>query len=388
MKSPPSPPSGANKKRNDWLQHFRAHLHLAITAKQTGQTKKLDDLPGPRTQDYCRELAKLPDNTLALELATPVTAILDQISSVSSLCEAILRFKDEKAVAMHATAQRILDQLDLALGFILRSFDVHVLFRSEVTEDHDLLVETTRIATTSGERAARLVRRYQQLLPMDCLDKDGSLSEGGFVESFAWDVYLRVAELDRLVDEFPDHIRFAARQMHAWPMLAHRHTNNRRRFKQLADRLELGADYPIDASNGARFRPDTPLVRYLDPVIYRLHSFYYQNSDREFESTEKENESIAQLWRQWPEELPGGDILAVLRETRRLPPLTKATAAQWAEKAIVPLILVTDARDYPDFTVPVLKQIAKQKGVKSRATFKSRLLSAVTATLRRLARPA
>jgi hypothetical protein len=35
-----------------------------------------------------------------------------------------------------------------------------------------------------------------------------------------------------------------------------------------------------------------------------------------------------------------------------------------------------------------LQKIAKQKGVKSRATFKSRLLAAVTATLRRLARPA
>jgi hypothetical protein len=64
------------------------------------------------------------------------------------------------------------------------------------------------------------------------------------------------------------------------------------------------------------------------------------------------------------------------------------TAAQWAEKAIVPLILATDARDYENCNEPVLQKIAKQKGVKSRAIFKSRLLSAVTATLRRLARPA
>ena len=39
-------------------------------------------------------------------------------------------------------------------------------------------------------------------------------------------------------------------------------------------------------------------------------------------------------------------------------------------------------------TEPVLQKIAGQKGVKSRATFKSRLLSAVSATLKRLARPA
>ena len=71
-----------------------------------------------------------------------------------------------------------------------------------------------------------------------------------------------------------------------------------------------------------------------------------------------------------------------------MPPLTKATANEWAKKALVPLILATDARDWKNCEEPVLQRIAKQKGVKSRATFKSRLLAAVSATLRRLARPA
>ena len=52
------------------------------------------------------------------------------------------------------------------------------------------------------------------------------------------------------------------------------------------------------------------------------------------------------------------------------------------------MILITDARDYAHCTEPVLQKIAQQKGVKSRATFKSRLLAAVAATLHRLARPA
>jgi hypothetical protein len=168
----------------------------------------------------------------------------------------------------------------------------------------------------------------------------------------------------------------------------HRHTNNHRRFEQLADRLELGAEYPTDASEGARFRPDTPLVRYLEPIIYRLHSFYCDSADLEFESPEKETESIGTSWRQWPEDLPGEDMLRILRAVRRLPSLIKATAVQWAKKVIVPLILVTDARDYANCAEPVLQKIARQKDVKSRATFKSRLLAAVTATLRRLARPA
>lgn len=80
--------------------------------------------------------------------------------------------------------------------------------------------------------------------------------------------------------------------------------------------------------------------------------------------------------------------MQILRAVRDLPPLTKATVTPWAEKAVVPLILATDARDWKNCTEAVLQKIARQKGVKSRATFKSRLLAAVSATLRRLARPA
>jgi hypothetical protein len=72
----------------------------------------------------------------------------------------------------------------------------------------------------------------------------------------------------------------------------------------------------------------------------------------------------------------------------QLPPLTKATATEWTEKVIVPVIMATDARDWKNCDEPALLRIAKQRGVKSRATFKSRLLAAVSATLRRLARPA
>jgi hypothetical protein len=383
-----SEPSEADKDREILLKQFRAYLHLAITAHQTGQAKKLEAMDGPNMLTYCRELAELPGNTLAWELALPVTAILDQISKIAPPCEGTLRRKDEKSAAMHAMATRILEQFDLALGFILGSLSHQISFRGEVTKDTDLLCGVLVEDTKAGGRIARMLRRFYQLHP----EEDGT--DGSFVESFAWDVYQRVMELDKLADEYPDHIRQAARQMHAWPMLMHRHTSNRRRFQQLADRLELGAEYPTDASEGARFRPDTPLVRYLEPIIHRLHAFcfggaiYYGMGGQEFESAEQENESIRRTWRVWPEDLPGEDIVQILRIARRLPPLTKTTAVQWAEKALVPLILVTDARDWTKCTEPVLQKIARQKGVKSKATFKSRLLAAVIATLRRLARPA
>jgi len=371
------------------LKHFRAHLHLAITARQTGQDQELKAMPGPRIQDYCRALAKLPDNTLAGELWHPVRAILEQIDEATLYCRRRLIHKQVKDAAEQAELERVLWQLDFALALIMRMLPHQVCRRAELTDCGDLLCDVIcHMAIGTGLNAADLIRRYLKLNPEEGRSKDGSITDGGFPDSYTWDVYQRVEALDKLADEFPDHIRHAARRMHAWPMLMHRHTNNRRRFQQLAKRFELGIEYPTDASEGARFRPDTPMVRYLDPFIFRLHSFYCDSADLKFESPEGETERIGRFWRQWPEDLPEEDILQVLRAVRRLPPLTKAAASQWAEKAVVPLILATDARDWKNCADPALQAVAKQKGVKSRATFKSRLLSAVSATLRRLARPA
>jgi hypothetical protein len=371
----------------DLVKEFRAYLHLVITAGQLGRGKQLASLPGSQMLAYCRALAELPGNTLAQELAGPFRAILEQISGVAYPYEAVLRSQDEEMVALQEQARRVLGQLDLALGFMLRQLSPQARMRAEVTQDADLLCDWLHAITSSGPEAERLVRRYHQMFPEE-RNPDGPLDEGGFADHFAWDVYQRVAALDRLADEFPEHIRLAARQMHAWPMLMHRHTNNRRRFEALAKKLELGAEYPTDASEGARWRPDTPLVRYLEPLIHRLDLVYCELAGKEFESAEKEQAMAERFWWQWPEEKAGEEIIRIVCAARRLPALTKATASQWAEKALVPLILATDARDWQNCQEPVLQRIAKQKGVKSRATFKSRLLAAVTATLRRLARPA
>jgi hypothetical protein len=379
MKSQPSEPSEADKECEILLKQFRAYLHLAITAKQTGQKKQLEALPGSNFLSYCRLLAEQPEYTLAQELSRPVEAVLDQISRVVNICEGTLRRQDEKSVARQASSKRILAEIDRALAVVVGNHLNWISRRAAVTEYSDLLSNVLyHMAIGHGTDAANLTRRFQKLNPDD----------GGYTDMFVWDVYQRVEALDKLADEFPDYIRPTARRMHAWPMLVHRHTNNRRRFKQLADRLELGADYPTDASEGARFRPDTPLVRYLDPLIYRLNVTCQETRDIQFKSIQDEQWFLYMTWWTRQEDCPGEDVLAVIHAARLLPPLTKATAVQWAEKAIVPLILATDARDWKNCDESALKKIAGQKGVKSRATFKSRLLAAVAATLRRLARPA
>jgi hypothetical protein len=84
----------------------------------------------------------------------------------------------------------------------------------------------------------------------------------------------------------------------------------------------------------------------------------------------------------------GQALLDASRVLRHLSDLTKNTAIEWAEKAVVPIIMVTDGADWQNCQEPALKTIAKQRGVKSLATFKSRLLAAISSTLHRLARSA
>ena len=76
-------PEKTKQEREILLKEFRAYLHLAITAKQTGQEKQLEAMPGPNMLTYYRVLAELPEYTLAQELSRSVEAVLNQISHVA-----------------------------------------------------------------------------------------------------------------------------------------------------------------------------------------------------------------------------------------------------------------------------------------------------------------
>ena len=193
--------------------------------------------------------------------------------------------------------------------------------------------------------------------------------------------------LDRLADQFPNHLRPVARQMNAWPILRHRHTSSAVRFNVLAERLELGADYPLDTRRSARFRPDSPMVQYLDHLVPRLglvRSLARQHK------TDDEKEWIH--WWNIDHAIQEGDeeayskIAGVLRLLRNMPMLTKANATAWATRVVVPIILLTDAKGSGPYTNKALEQIRRQRDLKSRAMFESRLESKVAKTLRSIAR--
>jgi hypothetical protein len=176
--------------------------------------------------------------------------------------------------------------------------------------------------------------------------------------------------------------------MCGWPMLRYKHTGNNRRFRELAKRLELGAEYPIDTSEGARFRPDTPMVAYLLPLLHRLHDFQCNMAGCEIKDEAAKRDRTSIIWREFPEPKPDEKMIQLLWSICDLPPLMKATAKEWARKGLVPLIMARDAEEPEKCKQPALEAIWKQKGVKSRATFKSRLLTAVVNCLQGLARAA
>jgi hypothetical protein len=380
-------PTKHTESQQSLINEFRAYLQIVITAEQSGQRARLSQLPGAKTANYCMSLAQSEENILARELTAPFRAVVKQIKEAIIDFSRPLYHKTVKDSKKRAEYENALWQLDFALALMLRDISTLAYFRAKRTKCSDLLIDVAS-HMIKGPEAADLIRRYQKDFPEDGCYDNGMLVDGGFPETFAWDTYCRVEELDRMADSFPEHVKMAARRMHGWPMLAHRHTNNRKRFKELAERLELGIEYPLDATDGARFRPDTPLVRYLDPLVCKLVYVRNLTANETYETVEDETESLRFWWGDCQEERPTDEEISVGRALIKLPPLTKNTANAWAEKAVVPAIMVGDARDWKNCEEPVLQRIAKQKGVKSRATFKSRLLSAVSSTLRRLARPA
>ena len=392
MNKQSKPPSPLAQPRlteadKDLIRSFQAYLHMVMMAEQTGQTGQVTGLPGSKMLGYCRALAKLPGNTLAAELQKAVHGqSLNQIWDAEVAFAEPIRQKKVKDQAAREELEVILEQLDFALARIFRDVLWWAKFRAQTTRSLDLLVDVTYAVLGSGEEAAGLIRRLQKLCPDDYPIINGAAEEGSFPDRFAWEAYERVEVLDKLADEFPELVRTAGRHMDAWPMLCHRHAKNRRRFNQLAQGLELGADYPFDVSEGARFRPDTRLVRFIGARLHRLHNLWRDVEGCEHKTVQDEKRVLANLWWHWPEENPGDEILEILRAVRHLPPLTKKTAHDWAKTGLVPLILATDARDWTNCSEPVLRNIAEQKGVKSRATFKSRLLAAVSSCLQRLSR--
>ena len=180
-----------------------------------------------------------------------------------------------------------------------------------------------------------------------------------------------IAQVERLAElaaKFPDVFNPVARQLPAWPVMHFRRESLN--HSRVPYRLELGEDYPVDISGDARSHPSSAMGQYLTRCVVRLHRF--------------------RLRGEWPaDERHGGssELKSLLESAQRIPPLTKATSDEWGQTVVVPLIMLLDAgADEASCREPALQAVWRQKGVKSRGTFKSRLVTKVRQTLHSLAK--
>lgn len=279
------------------------------------------------------------------------------------------------------------DRVDLDLDHCCRQIDCFRRVRAETTRCGDLLVDVLCQRMGNCFDALRLMRRYHALSG-DETDKDGKVVPETFPDMFAWDVYQRVSALAELAEQFPKHIRHSARDMHGWPMIVSHHLDGRHEFQRLAELLELGADYPLDVRPRKRRGTETPMLHYLEPLVWCLHVL--RKVLIETEKTRGHEDFVRRLspfWWDYPDKPPTSEVVAILRLVPALPALTQRTAREWSRKVIVPIILTEDAGTQETCEILALRNIWRHRSVKSRATFRSRLHSAVTDTLQRFGRP-
>lgn len=324
-------------------------------------------------------------NVLVEEWSKPVTRVVQLLAGVLLQLEVYSRKDASLASVARVRCETLAQQLDFALTWMSREINGTVRYRAHRTGCIDLLLHALGTVQGDGVEAAALIERIQKDHPeVDRLD-NGCLEGENTVDTFAWETYQRVAALDRLVDCYPEHARWAARQMHAWPTLRSLHHSNDIRFRELAKKLELGRDYPLDASEAARFRPDTPMVRLLDPLLVRLCHLreHVLKQGGKFQFTAA---SLCGHWGDSFDEEPNEMEIQALQRLSDLPSLNKSSAKVWATQVVVPVILATHNTQRGQCTELVLRNIWQHRAVKSSATFRSRLEAAVISYLRRMAR--
>lgn len=171
-----------------------------------------------------------------------------------------------------------------------------------------------------------------------------------------------------------------AHELPYWPMLRFLNTaaNAQSQFHRIAKELELGKDCPINVSESANYSLETPINLFVWKCLRHFQAVHdhidrglkypgYGHVDGPAKSIDEAVEGI--IFFQYPTQQgkipfrPGGmikrDDIPIYKESYRLPPLTKLTAKEWADKAVMPYV----KSYFPDLRkVPELKAYRTQTG--------------------------
>lgn len=220
-------------------------------------------------------------------------------------------------------------------------------------------------------------------------EKVGKVETETLMGALVLEAYARVEQAQGIARRYPKHVAFYAKSMPGWPMVVRQHLDGRAEFAETVDRVKVGAAYPLDVSWRKKRGTDSPMLRYLDPLIVGLDDLHCLRNRFQPEEAALDGfladrwDSFTEAWRTRRKTAP--EVVSALRGIAAVGRLTKGTARDWTTKVLVPLIMVTDARTPETCEEPALQNIWRHEAVKSPATFKSRLYSQVLQTLERYA---
>lgn len=124
-----------------------------------------------------------------------------------------------------------------------------------------------------------------------------------------------------------------AEELPYWPMLQFLHTTASNQFPRIAGKIGLGSKCPINVSESANYSLHTPINRYVWGVLSK-----FQTARRIAGWQMKKGESVKKAYQSYN---CTDEQRMIFIRSHPLPPLTKATAKQWADTAIMPFIKLT-----------------------------------------------
>jgi hypothetical protein len=213
------------------------------------------------------------------------------------------------------------------------------------------------------------------------------------------------------LEENTELLRDIASELPYWPMLRFRNAagNAEEQFQLLADNLKLGEKCPLNVSKQANYNLDIPINSFVWKCLrhfQKVHSsikfgFEYPRNQQRLDSflgVEKPKktfeEAIASIVFQIPKVqmlkprlvgmIPEKDI-GIYKVSYDLPPLTKSTAKDWTDKAIMPYV----CSRFSDFSkVPEFAGLLKRTDVKTRGQQRKEIRKDILRSLTSLARKA
>jgi hypothetical protein len=340
-------------------------------------------------QEPAQESSEIPFETLfdgCRDLEKQIGALADRLSYLAHMFDSLGAAESHPEGSGKRRFAELRDHADFCLSGAAENLLSHVRVRAKSSRSEDLVCHAVSHAMGDGNDCIELIEIYHRMMGDDT-EGTGQIDAETFPDQFLWDLAQRVEAFPAFAERYPQHLYFAARHLHGLPMMVSHHLDVTQEFHRLSEMLGMGTWHPLDVSPRRKRGANTPAMKYLEPVLWRMHNIRQILIDiGTREGLPIPSERIAGVVaRRRIEDVSEAEI-EIYRKLAEIPRLVKSAALDWSKEIIVPYILLSDGADPANAADPFLRNIWNHRGVKSVATFRSRLESAVTDFLTRYSR--